>query len=34
MLLVTLLKQSERPIFVTKLGVITHQLDRRDVATL
>jgi hypothetical protein len=34
MLLVTLLEQSERPLFVTKLCVITRELDRRDVAAL
>src|SRR5277367_1740872 len=33
-LAVTLLEQSERPLFVTKLCIITRQLDRRDVATL
>jgi hypothetical protein len=34
MLLITLLEQSERPLFVIKLCIITRQLDRRDVATL
>ena len=34
MLLVTLLEQSERPLFVTKLCIITRQLDRRDVVIL
>ncbi len=34
MLLVTLFEQSERPLFVTKLCVITRQFDRRDVASL
>jgi hypothetical protein len=34
MLLVTLLEESERPLFVTKLCIITRQLDRRHVVTL
>ena len=34
MLLVTLLEQSQSPLFVTKLCVITRQLDRRHVVTL
>src|SRR5271156_1771480 len=34
MLLVTLLDQSERPLFVTKLCVVTRQPDRRAVAAL
>ena len=34
MLSVTLLEQSERPLFLTELCVITRQLYRRDIAAL